>query len=71
MFQHYAFLALDLARERAAEAARERFAAQVQPTEVRVNRVRRAIARLAVEVARAADARTAEARIGEGHLTTS
>jgi hypothetical protein len=55
-FQHYyAFLALDLARERAAEARAQRLATIAEPGEPRPGRVRRAIARAAIAIARAAD----------------
>jgi len=56
---HYLFLALDAARERAAEADRHRLAAQARAAQAglapRVNPVRRAVARVAVAVARVAD----------------
>ena len=56
---HYLFFAIDTARQRAAEADRYRLAAKARATEAglaqHVNPVRRAVARLAVAVARAAD----------------
>ena len=55
MQQYYAFIALDLARERAAEANAQRLAHLARPVEARPSRIRRAIARLALAVARAAD----------------
>lgn len=58
MFQsnYYVFLALDLARQRAAEADERRLAALAEPGEPRAAGLRRAIARIALAVARAADA---------------
>ena len=60
MQSHYLFLALDTARARAAEADRNRLAAEARAANAqarigRVNVVRRTVARLAVFVARAAD----------------
>jgi hypothetical protein len=55
---YYAFLALDVARERAAEADAQRRAALALAGEVRSSAIRRAIARVALAVARAADAET-------------
>jgi hypothetical protein len=56
---HYLFFALDTARERAAEADRHRLAAQARAAAAglppHVNPVRRAVARVAMAVARAAD----------------
>ena len=56
---HYLFLALDTARERTAEADRHRLAAEARAAQTgldpRVNSVRRAVARVAVAVARVAD----------------
>jgi hypothetical protein len=56
----FALLALDLARERAAEADAHRMAAMRRRTEAiaptRPSRVRRVVARIALAVARAADA---------------
>jgi hypothetical protein len=58
MQSYYTFIALDLARERAAEAQRYRLAALAHPHDPsQVGLVRRSIARLAVAVARAADNR--------------
>jgi hypothetical protein len=55
MLPYYAFVALDLARERAAEADAQRLAALGRPASTRTLGVRRAIARLALAIARAAD----------------
>jgi hypothetical protein len=56
MHSHYTFLALDLARERAAEADRYRLAALAHSDEPkRVGPIRRFVARTAVAIARAAD----------------
>ena len=56
MHSHYVFLALEVARERAAEADAQRLAALAhQPMESVSLRVRRAVARAALAVARAAD----------------
>lgn len=52
---YYAFMALQLARERAAEADAHRLAALAHQGESRPSRVRRAIARVALAIARAAD----------------
>jgi hypothetical protein len=58
MQSYYTFIALDLARQRTAEADRERLAAMAHPHDPdEVGRLRRSIARLAVAVARAADER--------------
>jgi hypothetical protein len=58
MQSYYTFIALDLARQRTAEANRERLAALAHPYDPnRVGLIRRSIARLAVAVARAADER--------------
>jgi hypothetical protein len=59
-YPFFALIALDLARERAAEADAYRFAAQFDAAEPRPSRVRRGIARIALAVARAADAETAQ-----------
>ena len=56
MQSQYLFLALDLARERAAEASRERLAALAKGPS-RPGTIRRVIARIAITVARAADER--------------
>jgi hypothetical protein len=55
MQSYYAFIALDIARERAAEADAQRLAALGRPESTRTLGIRRAIARLALAVARAAD----------------
>ena len=52
---YYAFVALDLARQRAAEADAERLAATAHPGEPRTAGLRRGIARVALAIARAAD----------------
>ena len=57
MQSQYLFLALDLARERAAEANRERLAALAHEGPSRPGLIRRVIARIAIAVARAADER--------------
>jgi hypothetical protein len=54
-YPFFALLALDLARERAAEADAYRLAAVARGVELRPSRLRRGIARLALAVARAAD----------------
>jgi hypothetical protein len=51
----FALLALDLARERAAEANAQRLAHRSQALDLRPSRVRRVVARVALAVARAAD----------------
>ena len=56
MHTYYAFLALDLASERAAEADAQRLAALGRRREARPSAVRRLIARAALAIARAADA---------------
>ncbi len=58
MYNHYLFIALDTARARAAEADRNRLAASSRTRTTRVNPVRRAVARAAVAIARAADERS-------------
>jgi hypothetical protein len=55
-YPFFALIALDLARERAAEADAYRFAALANDQERRPSRLRRSIARVALAVARAADA---------------
>ena len=60
MHNYYLFLAMDLAREQAAEADRYRLAASARRPSHRVNALRRIVARAAVAIARAAD----EAAIG-------
>jgi hypothetical protein len=57
MQSYYTFIALDLARERAAEADRHRLAALAHRDADQVGVVRRIVARVAVAVARAADER--------------
>jgi len=57
----YVFLALDLAEQRAAEARAERLAALAHTSEPRTGGLRRAIARTAIAVARAADAEAVRA----------
>ena len=54
-YPFFAILALDLARERAAEADAYRLAALANRDDPRPSRVRRGIARIALAVARAAD----------------
>src|SRR5258706_7794223 len=58
MHFYYALLAFDLANERAAEADAQRRARLGRSSEPRTSAIRRAIARLALAVARAADAET-------------
>jgi hypothetical protein len=55
MQHYYTFIALELARERAAEANAQRLAALSHPAEPRTVAIRRLIARIALAVARAAD----------------
>lgn len=55
MHSHYIYLALEVARERAAEADAQRLARLAHPSEPLGVRVRRAIARVALAVARIAD----------------
>ena len=55
MHAYYTYLALDLANERAAEANAARLASLAHPRPSRITTLRRAIARIAVAVARAAD----------------
>jgi hypothetical protein len=61
MHNYYLLIALDTARSRAAEADRDRLASAARAATLaatsRVNPVRRAVARAAVAVARAADER--------------
>ena len=52
---YYAFVALDLARQRAEEARSARLAALAEPGEPRIAGLRRTVARIALAVARAAD----------------
>jgi hypothetical protein len=63
MQSYYTFIALDLARERAAEADRHRLAALAHNDADRVGVVRRIVARVAVAVARAADERLARGEL--------
>jgi hypothetical protein len=65
MQSYFAFLALDVARERAAEADSWRLAALAHPRPSRATVVRRGIARLALAVARLADK-----DLGGGTLST-
>ena len=58
MTNYYLFLALELANQRAAEAQAQRLAALAHPGEPRTALIRRAIARAALAVARAADEET-------------
>jgi hypothetical protein len=58
MYNHYFFLALDTARERAAEADRYRLAALSRSGATTTSPARRLIARAAIAVARAADRTT-------------
>jgi hypothetical protein len=55
MHQYYMFVALELARDRAAEANAQRLASLAHPGESRTAGIRRLIARAALAVARAAD----------------
>ena len=55
MHAYYTFLALDLARQRAAEAEAARLARLGRPAPSRGTLLRRAIARVAIAIARAAD----------------
>jgi hypothetical protein len=59
MQSYYTFIALQLARERVAEANAQRLAALAHPGEPRTAGIRRVIARIALAVARAADAEVA------------
>jgi hypothetical protein len=54
---YYTFMALELARQRAAEADRHRLAALAHNDADQVGVLRRTVARVAVAVARAADER--------------
>jgi hypothetical protein len=55
MHSHYVFLALEVARERAAEADARRLSALAHPADPVGARIRRGIARAALAIARAAD----------------
>jgi hypothetical protein len=64
MYPYFALIALDLARERAAEADRHRLAALARRSAPqRVGIVRRFVARAAVAVARAADERLVQGEL--------
>jgi len=60
---YYSFMALNLARERVAEAERERLAYAGHRGPSLATRIRRAVARAAVAVARAADHATLERNV--------
>ena len=62
-FQLYAFLAYEMARERTAEANAHRLGALAERGEPRTPRIRRAIARIALAIARAADAEVGQAPV--------
>jgi hypothetical protein len=62
MHSYYTFIALDLARQRTADADRERLAA-LSHRSTEVGFVRRAVARVAVAVARAADERATQGEL--------
>ena len=55
MHTHYTFLALDIARQRAAEADAARLAGLRRSRAAQTSGLRRAIARVALAIARAAD----------------
>ena len=55
MHAYYTFLALDIARQRAAEAEAARLASLGRPAPSRMTVLRRGVARIAVAIARAAD----------------
>jgi hypothetical protein len=55
MHAYYTFLALDIANQRAAEANAERLASLTHKAPSNLTLIRRAIARVAVAIARAAD----------------
>ena len=55
MHAYYTFLALDIARQRTAEAEAVRLASLGRPAPSRMTVVRRAIARVAIAIARVAD----------------
>ena len=65
MHAYYTFVALDLARERAAEADAYRLAALARRRDPKIGLVRRLVAKAAFAVARAADD-----RVGRISLTT-
>lgn len=58
MNSHYVFLALEIARERAAEADAQRLARLAHSSQPLGVRVRRSVARIALAVARVADDET-------------
>jgi hypothetical protein len=60
---YYAFVALELANERAAEARAQRLADLAHPGEPRTAGLRRTIARIALAVARAADEEAGKVRL--------
>jgi hypothetical protein len=66
MHSFYTVIALDLARERAAEADAQRLAALARVGLNEVGTVRRVVARVAFAIARAADA-----QVGRASLTTN
>lgn len=59
-YSHYLLLALDTARDRAAEADRHRLAAIARGDRPAAGTARRLVARVAVAIARLADERTLE-----------
>lgn len=61
MSSYYMFLALETARQKTAEADAQRLAALAHPGEQRPSLVRRAIARVAFAIARAADSEVGRA----------
>jgi hypothetical protein len=63
MLNHQMIIALELARERVAEADRYRLAALAQSGEARVSRTRRAVAKLAIAIARVADRSVLDGRL--------
>ena len=63
MHSFYTVVALDLARERTAEADADRLAALSQAGRTDVGPVRRVVARLAFAIARAADERVGRASL--------
>jgi hypothetical protein len=60
---YYSFIALDLANQRVAEANAQRLADLAHPGESRTAGLRRAIARIALAVARAADDDAGQVRL--------
>jgi hypothetical protein len=66
MRSYYTFIALELARQRAAEANAQRLFAH--PGEPRTAGLRRVIARIALAVARAADAAAADAPAADAEV---